>query len=61
MEKKYEMIDRDYLLKAENLLVDAIMEARKLDDSKLADLIGATIDRLSVCRATCWMAMGEDD
>ena len=59
--KEYQMINRDYLLKAEIKLVDAMMEARRLDDDKLADLIGKTLDRLSLCRSRCWEMEYDDE
>lgn len=63
MERWYRMIDRDYLLKAEILLTDLIMEAQREahDDSKLIDLLGKTIDQLSRVRSLCWVREGEDE
>lgn len=63
MERWYRMIDRDYLLKAEILLTDLIMEARREvgDDDKLIDLLGKAIDQLSRVRSVCWAREGEDE
>lgn len=58
---KYQMINRNHLLKAEDELLEAILWARHYGDDKLADLIGKTLDDLSMCRSRCWeMGLGEE-
>jgi hypothetical protein len=49
-----ERIDRDYLLKAENILVDAICDARRSDDNELIEALGKVCGALYKCRAICW-------
>ena len=49
-----ERIDRDYLVKAENILVDAICAATRNEDTELAEALGKVCSELYVSRAKCW-------
>lgn len=53
-----ERIDRDYLVKAENILVDAICAATRNEDTELVEALAKVCSELYVSRAKCWT--GED-
>jgi len=49
-----ERIDREYLIKAENILADAIYAARRNEDTELAEALGKVCSELYDSRAKCW-------
>lgn len=49
-----ERIDRDYLVKAENILVDAICAAKRNEDDELVESLAKVAVALYKSRAKCW-------
>jgi hypothetical protein len=49
-----ERIDRDYLVKAENILVDAICAAKRNEDTELVEALAKVCGELYKSRAKCW-------
>lgn len=49
-----ERIDRDYLIKAENILADAICAARRNEDTELVEALCNVCEELYKSRAKCW-------